>query len=61
METNKLVTSRDRATPVQLAEEILKMVGDADDNTARTALDIARLLIGHRKSAEIDFLSEASG
>ena len=42
-------------TPVQLAAEIVKVVGDADDNTARTALEIARLLLIHRKEAEIDF------
>lgn len=46
---------RESMTPVQLAEEIVKVVGDADDNTARTALEIARLLLIHRKEAEIDF------
>jgi hypothetical protein len=47
--------SRDRATPTQLAEEVLKVVGDADDGTARTALEIARLLLLHRGDAEIEF------
>ena len=47
--------SRDRATPQALAEEVLKVVGDADENTAHTALKIADLLLTHRKMAEIDF------
>ena len=47
-------------TPIQLAEAILKAMGDADDNTARTALEIAKLLLIHRKSAEIEFMSDPS-
>lgn len=45
-------------TPIQLAEQILRLVGDADDNTARTALRIADELLQHRKRAEIDFHQE---
>jgi len=52
---------RDRATPVQLAEEVVKVVGDADSSTALTALQIARLLILHRDDAMIDFERTASG
>ena len=48
-------SSRDRATPQSLAEEVLKVVGDADSDTARTALDIASLLLGHRDRACIEF------
>jgi hypothetical protein len=50
--------NRDRATPIQLAEEIVRLVGDADDNTAHTALQIAGLLLAHRKLAELDFHDE---
>lgn len=49
------MNNRDRAAPVQLAEEIVKVVGDADSSTALTALDIARLLIVHREEAAIKF------
>jgi hypothetical protein len=52
--------NRDRAHPVQLAEEIMKLVGDADDSTANAALEIARVLLYHRKQAEIEFVSESS-
>lgn len=45
-------------TPVQLAEQIVRLVGDVDDNTARVALEIAKLLLIHRKSAEIEFTSD---
>lgn len=45
-------------TPIELAEEIVKVVGDADDNTAHSALEIAAILLRHRKSAEIDFHHE---
>jgi|AP3Bu8745761321_1050154.scaffolds.fasta_scaffold455695_1 hypothetical protein len=55
-QTNTLVPSRDRATPIQLGQEILKLVSDADDNTARVALRIAELLLDHRKLAEIEFM-----
>ena len=41
--------------PVQLAEEIVKVVGDADDCTAHSALQIAEILLKHRKQAEIEF------
>jgi hypothetical protein len=40
---------------VQLAEEIVKIVGDADLSTAQTALAIARLLLIHREEAAIEF------
>jgi|HubBroStandDraft_6_1064221.scaffolds.fasta_scaffold75983_3 hypothetical protein len=43
------------ATPIQLAEEIVKVVGDADSGTALTALQIARLLILHREDAALEF------
>jgi hypothetical protein len=43
------------STPVQLAEEIVKQIGDADRDTAVTALEIARLLVNHRERAAIDF------
>ena len=46
---------RESMTPVQLAEEIVKVVGDADSDTAQTALAIARLLLQHRDSAAIEF------
>ena len=54
--------SRDRAQlpPCELAQEILKVVGDADDSTARIALKIADLLLMHRKDAEIDFIRDAT-
>jgi ABC-type microcin C transport system duplicated ATPase subunit YejF len=59
-------TSRDKATmtPIQLAEEIIKVVGDADSGTALTALQIARLLLLHRDDSASEFqrqcLNEAS-
>ena len=40
--------NRDRAHPSQLAEEIVKLVGDADDSTARAAIEIAQILLRHR-------------
>jgi hypothetical protein len=42
-------------TPVRLAEEIVKQMGDADHDTAVTALDIARLLVDHRERGAIHF------
>jgi hypothetical protein len=47
-------------TPVRLAEEIVKQVGDADHDTAVTALDIARLLLFYRERAATHFTSEAA-
>jgi hypothetical protein len=44
--------------PTHLAEEVLKIVGDADASTALTALQIARLLILHREEAADNFQSE---
>jgi hypothetical protein len=49
---------RESMTPVQLAEEIVRVVGDADDNTANTAIKIAELLLLHRTMAEINFRKE---
>ena len=46
--------------PSALAELVLKTLGDADDSTARVALEIAKLLLAHRKVAEIEFLNEVS-
>lgn len=46
-------------TPVQLAEEIVKLVGDADSSTAQTALAIARLLLIHREESAIDFANDS--
>jgi len=42
-------------TPVQLAEELVKVLGDSDDNTAGFALQIAQLLVSHRRMACLDF------
>jgi len=41
--------------PIQLAEQIMKMVGDHDSETAQTALQIVRLLISHRDCCAIAF------
>jgi hypothetical protein len=46
--------------PCKLAEDVLKVIGDADDGTARIALEIAAALLRHRKIAEMEFLSESS-
>ena len=46
--------------PCRLAEEIVKLVGDADDCTARIALEIAEALLRHRKIAEMEFLATSS-
>lgn len=42
-------------TPSRLAEEIIKTLGDADSDTALTALAIARLLLVHRMNAQAEF------
>jgi hypothetical protein len=44
--------------PLALAEKIVKIAGDADENTARVALEIARLLLAHREAEKVKFLSE---
>lgn len=49
------IENRDRATPNQLADEIVRLLGDADSSTAQTALGITRLLLLHRDEAEIEF------
>ena len=51
--------NRDMAHPTQLAEEIMKLVGDADDSTARAALEMAGILLRHRREAEIDFVNDS--
>ena len=47
----------DRAalTPIQLAVEIGNIAGDADCDTALTALEITRLLLIHRSKAQAEF------
>ena len=51
-------------TPQELANRLMETLGDADSNTAHTALKIAALLLAHRDHAQLDFdrqlLSEAS-
>jgi hypothetical protein len=47
--------NRDRVTPQRLAEEVFRLVGDADYDTAQTALAIARLILQHRDCAAIEF------
>ncbi len=47
--------NRDGAHPIQLAEEIIRVLDECDDSTAMTALAIARLLRLHRASAAIEF------
>jgi len=44
--------------PSELAKRLVKELGDADSNTALTALQIARLLILHREQAVGDFQQE---
>jgi len=41
--------------PQELADAIIKALGDADSNTAHTALKIAQLLLIHRDHAHLDF------
>jgi len=41
--------------PQTLADEIVKTIGEADSNTAHTALKIAELLLVHRDHAHLDF------
>jgi len=47
-------------TPLQLAEEVMKTVGDADLDTALTALQIARLLLFHREESALEFQRQCS-
>jgi len=42
-------------TPQELATEIVKTLGEADSNTAHTALKIAELLLIHRDHGQLDF------
>jgi len=46
--------------PTQLAEEVMKVVGDVDSNTAHTALEIAKLLLIHRETAARQFVNDQS-
>jgi hypothetical protein len=41
--------------PQDLANELVKMLGDADSNTAHTALKIAELLLVHRDHDQLNF------
>lgn len=50
---------RDEMTPIQLAEEVMKVVGDASNDTAYAALDIAGILLKHRRMEEITFVAES--
>jgi hypothetical protein len=42
-------------TPQELANQIVKTLGEADSNTAHTALKIAQLLLTHRDHEQLDF------
>ena len=44
--------------PQQLADKVVEALGDADSNTAHTALEIAKLLLIHRESAARQFVNE---
>jgi hypothetical protein len=44
--------------PQKLADEIVKTIGEADSNTAHTALKIAELLLVHRDHAQLEFERE---
>ena len=48
---------RNRHAP---AESVLKVLGDAGNSTTLVVLEIAKLLLAHRKVAGIEFLSEVS-
>jgi hypothetical protein len=54
------MADRATATPTQLAEEIFKVVGDTDNNTAYFALDIARIILAHREAAQREFERKCS-
>jgi len=41
--------------PQTIADSILRVLGDADSNTAHTAIKIAELLLVHRDHAQLDF------
>jgi hypothetical protein len=41
-------------TPQDLASELVRVIRDADSNTAHTALEIAKLLIAHRDHAQLN-------
>lgn len=42
--------------PTQLAEQIVKALGDADSNTALSALEIAKVILLHREAAARKFV-----
>jgi hypothetical protein len=46
--------------PEDLAKLLIKTMGDADYNTAHTALEIAKLLLIHRDSAARRFVNDQS-
>jgi hypothetical protein len=41
--------------PLELALKINAVIADYDANTAMTALEIAKLLVSHRKVSELEF------
>jgi hypothetical protein len=44
--------------PQELADQIVRTLGDADSNTAHAALEIAKLLLIHRESAARHFVND---
>ncbi len=56
MDTQDTVTGQH---PQSLADAIIGTIGDADSNTAYTALKIAKLLLIHRDHALLDFTRQA--
>lgn len=46
--------------PDELARNLIKTLGDADSNTAHTALDIAKLLLIHRNAQARSFVNDLS-
>ena len=44
--------------PEKLAAELIRALGDADSNTAHTALEIAKLLLIYRDTAARQFATE---
>ena len=45
-------------TPESLAAELIKTLGDADEDTVDAAIDIARVLLRHRRLAQLRFETE---
>jgi hypothetical protein len=46
--------------PETLAQELIKTLGDADENTAGAAMEIAQILRRHRRIAQIEFEQECA-